>query len=117
MAQAFVREPASANDVAGLSHQTGLKRDAANGDDERMMRVLVLGGPWFHGRAVVDDALSRGWGVTTFRRGRSGRDTEGISVVRGDRAVLVRKLLTARLGGSGWVALSWARMNMWQSYR
>jgi nucleoside-diphosphate-sugar epimerase len=46
---------------------------------------LVLGGSWFLGRAVVDDALARGWEVTTFRRGQSGEDAPGVTTVRGDR--------------------------------
>lgn len=48
-------------------------------------RVLVLGGSWFLGRAVVDEALARGWEVTTFRRGQSGQDVPGVDTVRGDR--------------------------------
>lgn len=50
-----------------------------------MTRLLVIGGSWFLGRAVVDDAVSRGWDVTTFRRGRSGGDAPGVTLVRGDR--------------------------------
>jgi 2'-hydroxyisoflavone reductase len=34
-----------------------------------MTRLLVLGGSAFVGRALVDDALARGWKVTTFNRG------------------------------------------------
>ncbi len=34
-----------------------------------MTRLLVLGGSAFVGRAIVDDALGRGWEVTTFNRG------------------------------------------------
>lgn len=48
------------------------------------MRILVMGGTWFLGRAIVDDALRRGWDVTTFNRGRSGV-VEGADTVRGDR--------------------------------
>jgi 2'-hydroxyisoflavone reductase len=48
-------------------------------------RVLVLGGSWFLGRAVVEDALQAGWAVTTFRRGLSGTDVSGAETVRGDR--------------------------------
>ncbi|WP_432824745.1 NAD-dependent epimerase/dehydratase family protein [Dactylosporangium sp. CA-092794] len=33
------------------------------------MRVLVLGGTWFVGRAVVEDATARGHDVTVFNRG------------------------------------------------
>ena len=35
----------------------------------RVTRLLVLGGSAFVGRAIVDDALARGWDVTTFNRG------------------------------------------------
>lgn len=49
------------------------------------MRLLVLGGSWFYGRAVVESALDEGWEVTTFHRGLSGGDAEGAMVVRGDR--------------------------------
>jgi 2'-hydroxyisoflavone reductase len=38
------------------------------------MRILMLGGTGFVGRAVVEDALSRGHHVTVFNRGRSGAD-------------------------------------------
>lgn len=48
-------------------------------------RLLVLGGSWFLGRAVADAALAHGWEVTAFRRGRSGEDAPGVTVVRGDR--------------------------------
>src|SRR5262245_38406050 len=49
------------------------------------MRLLVLGGTWFLGRVLVNDALRRGFDVTTFNRGRSGADVPGVEVVRGDR--------------------------------
>ncbi|MFR9725837.1 NAD-dependent epimerase/dehydratase family protein [Streptomyces sp. MS19] len=51
------------------------------------MRILVLGGSWFLGRALAVQALGRGWEVTTFNRGRSGGDVPGVRAVRGDRAV------------------------------
>src|SRR4051794_20537132 len=35
------------------------------------MDLLVLGGTHFVGRAVVEDALARGWTVTTLSRGGS----------------------------------------------
>jgi nucleoside-diphosphate-sugar epimerase len=47
------------------------------------MRVLVLGGGSFVGRAVVEDALARGWEVTTFNRGR--RPIAGAESLVGDR--------------------------------
>ena len=36
------------------------------------MRLLVLGGTRFVGRAVVQDALDRGWDVTALHRGVTG---------------------------------------------
>lgn len=62
------------------------------------MRLLVLGGSQFIGRAVVADALSRGWNVTTFNRGRSGPDLADIAVVRGDRG---ERADVERLAASG----------------
>ncbi|MFJ4895571.1 NAD-dependent epimerase/dehydratase family protein [Streptomyces sp. NPDC088788] len=49
------------------------------------MRILVMGGTWFLGRHIVEGALARGWEVTTFNRGLSGRDIEGVEAVHGDR--------------------------------
>ncbi|BAU83619.1 NAD-dependent epimerase/dehydratase [Streptomyces laurentii] len=43
-----------------------------------------MGGTWFLGRAVVEEALRRGAAVTVFNRGRSGV-VEGAETVRGDR--------------------------------
>jgi len=50
-----------------------------------MPALLVIGGTSFLGRAAVEDALSRGWSVTTFNRGKSGPDAEGVEALRGDR--------------------------------
>nr|WP_246401537.1 NAD-dependent epimerase/dehydratase family protein [Jiangella mangrovi] len=49
--------------------------------------MLVLGGSGFVGRAVVDDAVARGWEVTTFNRGwrAGGAVADGVEVLRGDR--------------------------------
>ena len=49
------------------------------------MKILILGGTWFLGRTLVEEALRRGHAVTTFNRGRSGTDVDGAEVVRGDR--------------------------------
>lgn len=50
------------------------------------MRLLVLGGSGFVGRAVVDDAVARGWDVTTFNRGqRSSSGRDGVEALVGDR--------------------------------
>lgn len=51
------------------------------------MRLLVLGGTWFVGRALAEAAVGLGWEVTCFNRGRTGRDVEGVESVRGDRTV------------------------------
>jgi len=49
------------------------------------MRLLVLGGTRFLGRAVVADALARGWQVTTLTRGTSGEPPAGVEARYGDR--------------------------------
>jgi 2'-hydroxyisoflavone reductase len=49
------------------------------------MRLLVLGGTRFLGRAIVDDAVSRGYDVTTFSRGLSGQPRPGAEALHGDR--------------------------------
>src|SRR5262249_28678426 len=50
-----------------------------------IMRLLVLGGTQFLGRAIVDEACSRGYDVTTFSRGLSGHPRPGAEPVLGDR--------------------------------
>lgn len=49
------------------------------------MRVLVLGGTGFVGRALVEQCVDRAWAVTTFNRGLSGPDVPGATTHRGDR--------------------------------
>jgi nucleoside-diphosphate-sugar epimerase len=49
------------------------------------MRLLVLGGTRFLGRAIVDEAVSRGYDVTTFTRGLSGHPRPGVEALHGDR--------------------------------
>jgi nucleoside-diphosphate-sugar epimerase len=51
------------------------------------MRILIIGGTWFLVKAIAENALSRGWTVTTFNRGRSGPDVPGVEAVHGDRTV------------------------------
>jgi nucleoside-diphosphate-sugar epimerase len=77
--------------------QSGLVGAGLVGDDLGM-RLLVLGGSLFIGRAVAVSALTRGWRVTTFNRGRSGPDVDGVDAVRGDRTV---ERDVARLAGLG----------------
>jgi 2'-hydroxyisoflavone reductase len=50
-----------------------------------VVRLLILSGSWFLGCAVAETAVASGWEVTTFRRGRSGADAPGVTLVRGDR--------------------------------
>ncbi|MBE7700106.1 NAD-dependent epimerase/dehydratase family protein [Oerskovia sp. Sa1BUA8] len=50
-------------------------------------RLLVLGGTEFVGRAVVDDAVARGWDVTVFHRG-TGEAAHGVRVRHGDRTAV-----------------------------
>jgi 2'-hydroxyisoflavone reductase len=49
------------------------------------VRILVLGGSWFLGRAIAETALESGHEVTVFNRGRSGSDPVGVASLRGDR--------------------------------
>ena len=56
--------------------------------DHDCMRLLILGGTWFLGRTIAEQAIAAGWQVTTFSRGRSGHDVPGTTAVRGDRQEL-----------------------------
>ncbi|MEY9936712.1 NAD-dependent epimerase/dehydratase family protein [Streptacidiphilus sp. MAP5-3] len=49
------------------------------------MRLLVIGGSVFVGRAFAEDAVRRGWEVTVFNRGRTQDDPPGARSLRGDR--------------------------------
>lgn len=49
------------------------------------MHILVLGGTWFLGRCLINEALQRGHAVTAFTRGASGRPPQGAAHVLGDR--------------------------------
>ncbi|MEU3059790.1 NAD-dependent epimerase/dehydratase family protein [Streptomyces subrutilus] len=48
------------------------------------MKLLMLGGTEFVGRAVTEDALARGWDVTVFHRGRHA-PPPGAAAAHGDR--------------------------------
>ena len=62
------------------------------------MRVLVLGGTKFVGRAITEAALGRGDAITLFNRGKTGPGLyPGIETVVGDRATDL-----ARLEGREW---------------
>jgi 2'-hydroxyisoflavone reductase len=50
------------------------------------MRILVLGGSWFVGAAMVEQAVTAGHEVTVFNRGRTPASfPPGVAVVHGDR--------------------------------
>ncbi|MEU9341280.1 NAD-dependent epimerase/dehydratase family protein [Streptomyces sp. NPDC048278] len=66
------------------------------------MRLLVLGGTEFVGRAVVEAALGRGWEVTVFHRG-SRRPPAGVRSLHGDRTA--PDGLTALADGTEWDAV------------
>ena len=50
------------------------------------MKLLVIGGTSFVGRALVSDALDRGHQITTLNRGRTRKDADGVEALRGDRS-------------------------------
>jgi nucleoside-diphosphate-sugar epimerase len=50
------------------------------------MKLLILGGTEFVGRAVADDALARDWEVTVFHRGRHDTPVGAVDL-RGDRTM------------------------------
>ncbi|MEU9448113.1 SDR family oxidoreductase [Streptomyces sp. NPDC048277] len=66
------------------------------------MRLLVLGGTEFVGRAVVEAAVGRGWEVTVFNRGRH-RPPPGVRSLHGDRTA--PEGLAALADGTGWDAV------------
>lgn len=70
------------------------------------MRLLILGGTWFLGRTLAEQALALGWEVTCFNRGRTGRDVPGALSIRGDRTDRedVRRLASAGAGVNRWDA-------------
>ena len=72
------------------------------------MRLLVLGGTRFVGRAVVEEALARGWDVTALHRGVTGRLPEGVRRLSADRTR--REDLARALSGGEWdlVVDTWA---------
>ena len=51
------------------------------------MRLLVLGGTHFVGRALAQDALARGWDVTLVNRGVSGTVPAGVRSLVADRTI------------------------------
>ncbi|MGW0468162.1 NAD-dependent epimerase/dehydratase family protein [Streptomyces sp. NPDC003027] len=62
------------------------------------MRLLILGGTEFAGRAVAEAALGRGWEVTVFHRGRHDAPP-GTRTLIGDRTAPVAEGLAALADG------------------
>ncbi len=50
------------------------------------MRLLVLGGTRFVGRALVSEGLARGWDVTTVNRGLTGASPPEVTTLQVDRS-------------------------------
>ncbi|MEU6504763.1 NAD-dependent epimerase/dehydratase family protein [Streptomyces sp. NPDC046942] len=72
------------------------------------MRLLVLGGTEFVGRAVVEAAVARGWEVTVFHRGRR-QPPAGVRSLHGDRtAADGLAALAAEPGGWDAVLDTWS---------
>ena len=76
------------------------------------MRILIIGGGRFLGRAFAAEALAAGHQVTVFNRGRSSVDLEGVRVVHGDRenpedlaALAASAPEAGREGGPAWDAV------------
>jgi 2'-hydroxyisoflavone reductase len=66
------------------------------------MRVLIIGGGVFLGRALLEAALAHGHAVDVFNRGRARSDwPEGVGVLTGDR----RGDLAALAAGTPWDAV------------
>jgi nucleoside-diphosphate-sugar epimerase len=61
------------------------------------MRILILGGTRFVGRAISAAAHERGYDVVVFNRGRSGPPPRGALAVRGDRTMVSDLRHLARL--------------------
>lgn len=61
------------------------------------MRLVVLGGTRFVGRAICRAAYRRGYDVVVFNRGKSGPPPRGALAVRGDRTMVGDLRALARL--------------------
>jgi nucleoside-diphosphate-sugar epimerase len=67
------------------------------------MRLLVLGGTRFVGRAVANDAVARGWDVTVLNRGATAAPPDGVTTLTADRTSYAE--LTDVLADSSWDAV------------
>ncbi|MBK5306329.1 MAG: NAD-dependent epimerase/dehydratase family protein [Frankiaceae bacterium] len=64
------------------------------------MKLLVLGGTRFVGRAVAQDAVARGWDVTLLNRGATAEPPEGVRTLTADRTSYAE--LSDVLGDESW---------------
>ncbi|MYS09774.1 NAD-dependent epimerase/dehydratase family protein [Streptomyces sp. SID6041] len=71
------------------------------------MRLLMLGGTEFVGRAVVEAALDRGWEVTVFHRGRHAAPA-GVASLIGDRTTGPEGLAALATGSWDAVVDTWS---------
>ncbi len=67
------------------------------------MKVLVLGGSHFMGRALVESALHAGHDVTTLNRGQTGNDVALARHIRADRTD--QNVLREAIGHGSWDAV------------
>jgi nucleoside-diphosphate-sugar epimerase len=67
------------------------------------MKLLVLGGTRFVGRAVAADAVTRGWDVTVLNRGATADPPEGVRSLTADRTSYAE--LGDVLGEDAWDAV------------
>nr|WP_253253044.1 NAD-dependent epimerase/dehydratase family protein [Rhodococcus erythropolis] len=65
-----------------------------------VMKLLMLGGTRFLGRALVDDALARGWEVTVLHRGLTGAPPSTAEVLFADRTD--QRAMVDALGDRRW---------------
>lgn len=76
-------------DGVPIEHYAGSERGALSpvgGVHIGGMRILILGGTVFVGRALTRQALARGHTVTVLNRGVSGEPVTGAELVRADRS-------------------------------
>src|SRR6478609_1525685 len=67
------------------------------------MRLLILGGTVFVGRALTDSALARGHDVTHLNRGKSAPDDVRVRTLHADRTDATA--LAAAIGDRSWDAV------------
>ncbi len=69
------------------------------------MRLLILGGTYFLGRAIVEDALSRGYALTLLNRGKRGTVFPNVEMLIGDRTKDISALESEVSRGRTWDAV------------